>query len=87
MLLVWKYLKVSKYEHINFVLFIIVSNSGSDKFTIDATSGEIKLSKALDYEAITTKYYEIIVVATDGGGLPVKIIIVINISVQNYIQD
>lgn len=74
-------------NNVNFALYIIVSNGGSDKFTIDAGSGEIKLSKALDYEAITTKYYEIIVVATDGGGLRVKIIIVVDISVQNHIKD
>ncbi|XP_052086465.1 protocadherin Fat 4-like [Mytilus californianus] len=46
-----------------------VSNSGSDKFSIDTSSGEVKLSQSLDYDTLTTKYYEITIVAEDGGGL------------------
>ncbi|XP_076089767.1 protocadherin Fat 4-like [Mytilus galloprovincialis] len=46
-----------------------VSNSGSDKFSIDTSSGDIKLSQSLDYDTLTPKYYEITIVAEDGGGL------------------
>ncbi|GFO15617.1 protocadherin fat 4, partial [Plakobranchus ocellatus] len=47
-----------------------VTNSGSALFGIDASSGTIFLTAALDYDSLPTndKTYELEVVATDGGG-------------------
>ncbi|XP_076447241.1 protocadherin Fat 4-like [Babylonia areolata] len=48
-----------------------VTQSGSSKFTIDQSSGAIRLLAPLDYEALPSgsKTYELTVTATDGGGL------------------
>ncbi|KAL3853661.1 hypothetical protein ACJMK2_017186 [Sinanodonta woodiana] len=49
-----------------------VSNSGSGKFMVNQLTGLINLATAtLDYETLPAgaKYYEVIVIAEDGGGL------------------
>ncbi|KAK7101636.1 hypothetical protein V1264_019985 [Littorina saxatilis] len=48
-----------------------VTHGGGGKFTIDQSSGTIRLLSPLDYDALPTgnQVYELTVTATDGGGL------------------
>ncbi|KAK7485090.1 hypothetical protein BaRGS_00023630, partial [Batillaria attramentaria] len=56
---------ITKYE------ITAVTQSGSSLFIIDQSSGVISLRAPLDYDSLPagTKFYELTVVATDGGGL------------------
>lgn len=59
-------------------LFVLVTNGGASLFSVDETSGDIKLTSPLDYETATS--YLISVKATDGGANTVRIQVTYNFS-------
>ncbi|XP_069825366.1 protocadherin gamma-B1-like isoform X22 [Dendropsophus ebraccatus] len=61
--------------------FSTTANHIIDAFYINPRSGEIKTKGSLDYEV--AKFYEILVQAEDGGGLPAKAKVLIEITDEN----
>ncbi|CAJ0938571.1 unnamed protein product [Ranitomeya imitator] len=71
-------------EGVNAQITYSISTTAShvlDAFSISHRSGEIKTKGYLDYEVI--KFFEILVHAEDGGGLPAKAKVVIEITDEN----
>uniref|UniRef100_G1RE88 Protocadherin beta 5 n=1 Tax=Nomascus leucogenys TaxID=61853 RepID=G1RE88_NOMLE len=62
-------------EHVAYVLF--QGDEVTQPFVIDEKTGEIRLKRALDFEA--TPYYNVEIVATDGGGLSGKCTVAIEV--------
>nr|XP_012604416.2 protocadherin beta-5 [Microcebus murinus] len=56
---------------------LVQGNEVTQPFVIDETTGEIRLKRALDFEA--TRYYNVEIVATDGGGLSGKCTVAIEV--------
>ncbi|XP_069340231.1 protocadherin beta-5 [Eulemur rufifrons] len=61
----------------NVAYALVQGNEVTQSFVIDEITGEIRLKKALDFE--TTRYYNVEIVATDGGGLSGKCTVAIEV--------
>ncbi|XP_006891281.1 PREDICTED: protocadherin beta-5 [Elephantulus edwardii] len=63
------------YGSVTYTLF--QGDEAAQPFVIDAITGEIRLQRILDFE--TTRYYNVEIVATDGGGLSGKCTVAIEV--------
>ncbi|XP_045727485.2 protocadherin beta-5-like [Mirounga angustirostris] len=61
----------------NVVYTLFQGNEVTQPFVIDEITGEIRLKKALDFEA--TRYYNVEIAGTDGGGLSGKCTVAIEV--------
>uniref|UniRef100_A0A3Q7MLZ4 Protocadherin beta-5-like n=4 Tax=Otariidae TaxID=9702 RepID=A0A3Q7MLZ4_CALUR len=61
----------------NIVYTLFQGNEVTQPFVIDEITGEIRLKKALDFEA--TRYYNVEIAGTDGGGLSGKCTVAIEV--------
>ncbi|XP_045406977.1 protocadherin beta-5 [Lemur catta] len=61
----------------NVAYALVQGNEVTQPFVIDEITGEIRLKRALDFE--TTRYYNVEIVATDGGGLSGKCTVAIEV--------
>ncbi|XP_029787045.1 protocadherin beta-5-like, partial [Suricata suricatta] len=68
-------LDAGTYGYIRYTLF--QGNQVTQPFVIDETTGEIRLSKTLDFETIP--YYNVEIAGTDGGGLSGKCTVAIEV--------
>ncbi|XP_059102373.1 protocadherin beta-6-like [Peromyscus eremicus] len=68
-------LDVGPYGNVAYSLF--QGGGVSQPFVIDEVTGEIRLSKQLDFEA--TRYYNVEIAATDGGGLSGKCTVAVQV--------
>ncbi|XP_058917851.1 protocadherin beta-5 [Kogia breviceps] len=59
------------------VAYALFQGEVTQPFVIDEITGEIRLKRALDFEA--TRYYNVEIAATDGGGLSGKCTVVIDV--------
>ncbi|XP_039092074.1 protocadherin beta-5 [Hyaena hyaena] len=68
-------LDAGTYGNVHYTLF--QGNQVTQPFVVDEITGEIRLKKALDFEA--TRYYNVEIVGTDGGGLSGKCTVAIEV--------
>ncbi|XP_053423283.1 protocadherin beta-5 [Nycticebus coucang] len=68
-------LDAGAYGNVAYALF--QGDEVSQPFVIDEITGEIRLKRALDFE--TTRYYNVEIVATDGGGLSGKCTVAVEV--------
>ncbi|XP_060002332.1 protocadherin beta-5 [Lagenorhynchus albirostris] len=61
----------------NVAYALLQGDEATQPFVIDEITGEIRLKRALDFEA--TRYYNVEIAATDGGGLSGKCTVVIEV--------
>ncbi|XP_023405607.1 LOW QUALITY PROTEIN: protocadherin beta-5-like [Loxodonta africana] len=68
-------LDAGTYGRVAYALF--QGDEGTQPFEIDEITGEIRLKRILDFEA--TQYYNVEIVATDGGGLSGKCTVAVQV--------